>query len=184
MTCASFDRWLDDGRPEIEAASASAHARDCVRCARALDAMLELEAALEVTAPAPPGFTDRVMARVAAVAQERPATAARSPLAGAPLLDSPFAWWVRIAMEPAVVLAAVLAAAVVAFGPSLVRGAGEVGAWLAAAVARAPRLDGPAWPIVAIGLLPVIACASWVIYRWSESLVAKGAPSLRVPRAS
>ena len=97
MTCDRFEQWLDDGRPGA-AAPFEAHAGGCARCARALAAAIEVERWLEgaaPVAPAPHGFTDRVMARLAP-----------PPPALAPAL----AWWVRAAGQPACVLAAAVAA--------------------------------------------------------------------------
>lgn len=183
MNCATFDRWLDDGRPAADLGPAAAHARGCARCAGALDAALELEAALAVTAPAPAGFTDRVMARVAATAQEHPIAA---PIAAAPLLGSPFAWWVRVTMEPSVLLAALLLALLVGFGAPIFAGAGVAGSWLAGLGARfeLPRLGGSVWPVVTLALGPAFAWSGWMIYRWSEALASRGATIGRGSRSS
>ena len=183
MTCVAFDRWLDDGALETGASEARAHAHTCDRCARALDAMLEVEAALANTAPAPHGFTDRVMARVAVTPQENPAPAVGSGALAAPLLPPAFPWWVRIAMEPSVLLAAVLAALFVRFGAPIVSGASRVEAWLAQVPATFHAPFAAPWT-AALFLLPALAWASWQIYRWSEALASKGAASFRNTRTS
>lgn len=185
MTCEAFDRWLDDGAPETGAAEARAHARTCARCARALDAMLEVEAALASTPVAPHGFTDRVMARVAITPQKTAAPQVAAGALAAPLLPPAFPWWVRIAMEPAVLLAAVLAALFVRFGAPILAGASRMEAWLAhvqAPVTFHAPVDAP-WT-AALFLLPALAWASWQIYRWSEALASKGAASFRGTRPS
>lgn len=178
MTCESFDRWLDEGALESGAAEARAHARTCDRCARALDAMLEVEAALANTPVAPRGFTDRVMARVAVTPQEVSAPRAAAGPLGAPLFPPAFPWWVRIAMEPSVLLAAALAAVFVGFGGPIFTAALRAQAWLAHAEASAHvPIDAP-WT-AALFLLPAVAGASWLIYRWSASVASRGATSFR-----
>jgi hypothetical protein len=109
--CSEFDRWLDQGRPKERAAAAEAHASTCARCARTLAAELAIVAAFAlpvggtVEEPAAPvGFTDRVMARVAA------SNATRRSLSPTPANDLP--WWVSAAAEPVTVFAALLAALV------------------------------------------------------------------------
>lgn len=183
MTCESFDRWLDEGAGEDGAAGARGHARTCERCARALDAMLEVDAALANAPAAPHGFTDRVMARVALTPQEASAPRTAAGVLAAPLLPPAFPWWVRIAMEPAVLLAAVLAALFAWFGGPILAGASRFQEWLAhAGLSAHPSIDTP-WT-AALFLLPALAWASWQIYRWSASLTSKGAASFRGSRAS
>ena len=178
MTCESFDRWLDEGALESAAAEARAHARTCDRCARAIDAMLEVEAALANTPAAPQGFTDRVMARVAVTPQEAAAPRPASGIPAGPLVPSAFPWWVQIAMEPAVLLAAVLAAAFVRFGGPILTGALRAQVWLAHAGASThAAIDAP-WTAT-LFLLPAIGGASWLIYRWSASVASRGATSFR-----
>jgi hypothetical protein len=61
--------------------------------------MLELDALLaESAVPAPSGFTDTVMRRVAA--------SPRPSWSWLPALEDPLPWWVRAAMHPSTVLAA------------------------------------------------------------------------------
>ena len=182
MTCDAFDRWLDDGALEAGAAEARAHARTCDRCARALDALLEVEAALASTPSAPPGFTDRVMARVAVTPQAAAAPRAAAGSLAAPFLPPAFPWWVRIAMEPAVLLAAVLAALFVRFGAPILGGAAEVQAWLAHAEAST-RVPAAPWT-AALFLLPALAWASWQAYRWSAALTSRGAAAFRGSRTT
>lgn len=181
MTCEAFDRWLDDGMAEPGAAEARSHARTCDRCARALDATLEIEAAFASAPSAPRGFTDGVMARVAVTPQ---VAGAVTPAGAAPLLAPAFPWWVRIVMEPAVLLAAVVAAAVAGFGPPLLAGAQRVQAWLTHAPLPAHPPTGVPWTSVALFLLPALAWASWQIYHWSENLASRGAAAFRPPRTS
>lgn len=183
MTCDAFDRWLDDGAGEAGAAEARAHARTCVRCARALDAMLEVEAALANAPAAPRGFTDRVMARVAATPQETAVPRATAGALAVPFLAPAFPWWVRIAMEPAVLLAAVLAALFVRFGAPILAGVTRLEAWLAhAQVPAHVPVDAP-WT-AALFLLPALAWASWQIYRWTAALTSRGAAPIRGSRTT
>lgn len=175
MNCERFERWLDSGTPDSDAAAARMHARDCESCAAALEAWLELDVALDVVAAAPAGFTDRVMARVAESPQPL-AGAARLPVA-ASLPPSPFPWWVSAMMQPAAVLAAVAAALLAGFGEPMLRGVFAAQGWAAQALAgHAPAaLDPVAARVVALALLPSVAWMSWRIYRWSEGLAARGA---------
>ncbi len=189
--CLAFERLLDEGEPRRLPAWALEHARECVHCAHSLARARSLERALErhfasesAADAVPAGFTDRVMARVM-----------RGEARGVRWLALPdaLAWWVRSAMDPAVVLACALAALV------LWRGAGLVAAmraWVAAEPAtgsflaqlsHALGLDalGPAlasalaqgggapWVIpagLAIGLLPVFALAAFAAWRAGERL--------------
>jgi len=96
MTCADFERWLDDGRLPAEGDGFLLHARQCTACARSLAAAEALTGALREPAPsAPPGFTDAVMTRI-----ERPASVA--------VLAPVTPWWLRTLNEPAAVLALLL----------------------------------------------------------------------------
>jgi hypothetical protein len=100
MTCAEFDRWLDEGRRETELVAACAHADACARCAAALEAALAIEAAFsegsmaERALPptrAPEGFASRVMARLADL---EPARAPRT-------VEAPRErWWIRLLTDP------------------------------------------------------------------------------------
>lgn len=182
MTCESFDRWLDEGALDPGAAEARAHARTCTRCARALDAMLEIEAALANPPVAPAGFTDRVMARVA-VTPQAAAPRAVIGMPAAPLLPPAFPWWVRIAMEPAVLLAAVVAALFVRFSAPVLGGAARVQVWLShVEVSAHLPIDAP-WT-AALFLLPALAWASWQAYHWSASLTSRGAAAVRGSRTT
>ena len=104
--CDRFERWLDAGASAGGEAEARSHARECRRCDDAWRAMHALDALLAETAvPAPAGFTDAVMRRVAA-----------SPRVSWTWLqgfEDPLPWWVRAAMQPSAVMAAFAAALLV-----------------------------------------------------------------------
>jgi hypothetical protein len=176
MNCNDVERWLDDGMPEREAAPARSHAATCARCGAALAAMLELDALLDapLIANAPEGFTERVMSRVARV----DAMSARSAVP----LASPFAWWVRIAAEPAPALALLLAGLTLWKANALLSFASSLTTWTAAGVARAAATsslltlpDLLSRPAVLFGLAlavaPAAAWASWVLFAWTERMV-------------
>jgi hypothetical protein len=99
MTCAAFDRWLDDGMPEGIAAACHAHARVCARCAAALEGARAVEAALSEAAPAetpaparaPASFSSGVMARVRTAEVLRVRDADRA---------SEERWWIRLLSDP------------------------------------------------------------------------------------
>jgi hypothetical protein len=187
VNCHAVDRWLDDGSPEAGRVAALAHVRSCPRCAAALAAAEALETALAAAPPAaPPGFTDRVMAQVAAAAPVR----ARIPVMELlPLLQT-FPWWVRLALEPASLLAALLAAVLVWRGDALFAlatgGALQLAAWLAQAAPASAAAAAPAGapaPLAAmllqptvltclvLGAAPLVLMGSRLLYGWSATLV-------------
>jgi hypothetical protein len=177
MNCRLFGDWLDAGCPERDAADARRHARECDPCAAALGVALELEAAMIAAPAAPAGFTDRVMARVAETPQmSRSAFSAAAPVL--PVLAPALPWWVRAAMEPAVLLAAVLAAVLVGWGSELARGANTAVVWLAGAVtsgvsqsAWAPLVDDPRVLIaMVIALTPSLLWTSRRLYALGNKL--------------
>ena len=183
MNCHDVDRWLDAGSPEAERAAITLHVRICARCAVALAAAEALEMALAAMPPAAPdGFTDRVMARVAEGARVRVGIPVMEVL---PLLRT-FPWWVRLAFEPASLLAALLASVLVWQGDALfalaTAGAVQLGTWLASATAI-PAPAGSTGPLatlllqptiltcVVIGAAPLAWMMSQVLYGWSATLV-------------
>src|SRR5262249_31212062 len=147
----------------------------CARCAAELEAQREIEALLATPhVPAPAGFTDRVMERVAGIDARVRALPALAP--GLP-------WWVRAAADPAAVLAFALAALVAWKGTMLLALLETLGArWGAAAtggiqslVARVPvaPLAGLGAPVVLgleLALAPAVAWASWRLWKWFEEL--------------
>jgi hypothetical protein len=187
VNCHNVDRWLDDGGPEAVRVAVLTHARSCSRCAAALAIADALEVALAAAPPAaPPGFTDRVMARVAAGSPVR----ARIPVMELlPLLQT-FPWWVRLALEPASLLAALLASVLVVRGDALFAlaagGAVQLAEWLAQAAPPSVAASAPAGapdPLVAIllqptvltcvvlGAAPLVLMGSRLLYGWSATLV-------------
>jgi len=188
MNCTDLDRWLDDGSPAASHVEAMAHARVCARCLAGLGATDELEALLgSPPAPAPAGFAGRVMARVAATAQVR----SRIPVSELLPLFQTFPWWVRVALEPASLLAMLLASVLVWRGDALFAlatgGAVQLVAWLAQTLSATGSTAAPAGgasPVAAIWLQPTVLTsivlgaappalmASRLLYRWSATLVA------------
>ena len=193
MNCTDLDRWLDLGSPAEAHLEAMAHARICARCQAALRAADELETWLDAAPfPAPDALAERVMAQVATTAQ----VPARIPLSELLPIFQVQPWWVRMALEPATLLAILLAAVLVWRGEMLFAlasgGAVQLGAWIAqtfpvaAPGVPAPvvEVEAPIWlrPAVltcmVLGAAPLALMASRLLYRWSESLV--GPRRLRV----
>jgi hypothetical protein len=169
MNCMQFTVWLDGGRSASDRAPALAHASSCSHCARALAASDAVERMLAAPpAPAPAGFSDRVMRRVA--------TARRSHAVHA--FDHPVDWWVRVAAEPAAVLAMILAALLAWRGEVLLRVAPLVTNWAAAAAvslhAAAPQglEHASRTPLIALAFalaaLPIVLWISWRAFVWVE----------------
>ena len=186
MNCAELERWLDDGGAPERYVEAMAHARICAHCSATLGGVDELETLLATPAArAPEGFAARVMARVAETRQ----SPARIPVMELLPFFQTVPWWVRVAVEPASLLAMLLASALIWRGDALFglasSGAGTLTAWLAAALQAplpVPALgSGPAdglWvtPLmltcIAVGAAPLALMGSRVLYRWSATLVA------------
>lgn len=186
MTCSELERWLDDGGAPERYVEAMAHARICARCSAALGTVDELETLLATrTTPAPAGFAGRVMARVALTPQVR----ARIPVTELLPFFQTVPWWVRLALEPASLLAILLASLLVWRGDALFAlassGAVQLAAWLARALPAAGAAPGPAAPpdpvtgmllqpvvltCIALGAAPLALMGSRVLYRWTESL--------------
>lgn len=187
MNCHGLDRWLDDGSPEALHVEAMAHARICAHCMATLRAVDELETILAAPPlPAPGGFNGRVMARVGATAQVR---------SGIPVFEllpffQTFPWWVRVALEPASLLAALLASLLVLRGDALFAlatgGAAQLAAWLAPVGVPSATASGPvgaADPLastllqptvltcIVLGASPLVLMGSRLLYGWSATLV-------------
>lgn len=190
MNCHDVDRWLDEGSADAERTAMMLHVRICARCAAAAAAEEELEMALAAPpAAAPSGFTDRVMTRVAGVRQVRIPILEVLPLLRA------FPWWVRLALEPAALLAALLAAVMVWEGDTLFRlataGALQLAAWLAVATA-VPAPAGATGPLatlllqptiltsMVIGAVPLAWMTAQVLFGWSATLVGSRRLGMRL----
>jgi hypothetical protein len=167
---ADLDALGADGVP-------AAHAATCPRCARALAAARAIDAQLAGTpSTAPAGFTERVMARVRANAVPVPAQVA--PRVFSDVLPE----WVRLAAEPRIAGALVLAALIMAYAPRLlVLGRGGllvVAGWLAGGAANG--LAPVTRPLAALaatenlrlaltcGTLTMLMLLAVPLYRWSE----------------
>jgi hypothetical protein len=163
VNCARFDLWLDQGRAPIAEAAMLRHAGECARCARALQASLAMDEALEheparVPAPAT-DFTDRVMARLGP-----------RPLAAPPVPLPPL--WLRVAGDRAVIAAAAFAAGVLIGRDPLTR-------WLSAFTARASTDVHAAGEIVTAtlrshGTLGSIVTGPGLEWVWSSLAVTAG----------
>jgi hypothetical protein len=172
MDCSSFDRWLDEGRPAELGSKATAHAARCPACACALDASERIESALaQRFATAPDRFADRVLAQLP-VEDPRPADL------GAFDLEPALPWWVRIFREPATVLAFLLAAVLIAWGPKLWRQLSEAlaenggllsGQW-------APDLSAASGFMVQPAMLFILLATGWLLFR---AFLTLGSPSPR-----
>lgn len=66
MSCAQFQRWLDDGRPDSERSRMMEHSAQCRRCRQELAAAVEIERSLAAacTVAVSPGFNDVVLRRI------------------------------------------------------------------------------------------------------------------------
>lgn len=192
MTCRDLERWLDDGGAPEHYVEAMAHARICARCAATLGGVDELETLLARPAAAPRGFADQVMARVAIT----PQAPARIPVMELLPFFQTVPWWVRVALEPASLLAMLLASALVWRGDALFAlassGAGHVTAWLARAL-QAPLplpslepgtigavLVQPAMVTgIALAVVPLTLMLSRFLYQWSAEVAGRHPGRLR-----
>jgi len=185
MTCRDLERWLDDGGAPGRYVEAMAHARICAHCSAALGAVDELESLLgEPSAPAPTGFTSQVMARVALT----PQAPARIPITELLPFFQTVPWWVRVALEPASLLAMLLASALVWRGDALFAlassGAVQLAAWLAQAMPVTGPVPAPTiasdpvaafWlqptvlTCIALGAAPLALMGSRLLYHWSAT---------------
>jgi len=186
MNCRDLERWLDDGGAPERYVEAMAHARICAHCSAALGTVDEVETLLATrTAPAPAGFATRVMDRVALTAQ----MPARIPVTELLPFFQTVPWWVRLALEPASLLALLLASVLVWRGDMLFAlastGAVQLAAWLAQVLPASGPMPAPAihpgrvdafWlqPVVltciALGAAPLALMGSRLLYRWSAAL--------------
>jgi hypothetical protein len=176
MTCAAFDRWLDDGMPEGAAAACHAHARGCARCAAALEAARAIEAALSEAAPgempapvrAPASLSAGVMARVRAAESLRARELDRAPEEG---------WWIRLLSDPVSSVSltvALLAGALLIWNPAWVF---RLGGWLGARwftwIARAGEVpvDPLVWQALVATASPFVLWGLWQVGRNLERAI-------------
>jgi hypothetical protein len=171
MDCHGFEAWLDGGRSAN--AAADAHAAKCPACAERLRMTREVEGALaQRFAVAPAGFADRVMAAL-------PARAGDAPVRVPEDRESPWPWWIEIALEPQTAAALALAALYVAAAPALIGvglGAGRsllVG--LGAAADLLPPAASAPGPLWAVGAAAALAAGSIALFRGSTRLFARAA---------
>ncbi len=185
MTCAEYERWLDDGMPEGDVSSAArAHAAACAACAAAFAAAQEIDLLLAAPpAPAPERLTDSVMARVQAIEAVRAEQSRAAIVPGTFVFGSEQAWWVRAAAQPAAALALMLAALVLwqrdtleTYARALISNASGT---LAVAFTNGLGLETmPGLPEafakpevmlgLAIAISPVLAWASAALWSWAE----------------
>jgi hypothetical protein len=174
--CERFRSDLDALGPDVVA---TAHAATCPGCARALAAARAIDA--ELAAPrsaSSAGFTERVMARVRADAAPAPVVVAQ------PVLTDPMSPWVRLASEPRVAGALVIAALLIAYAERLLA-FGRTGLLAAAAWLAGGAVNGLApvtRPLAALATtdnlrlaltcatLTMLALLAVPLYRWSERL--------------
>ena len=179
VSCESFERWLDEGRPAATEAAPLAHAASCARCASLLE--LETLLAAPVAGVTRPGFTQAVLRRMHAPAR----AAAWSPRG---MFPAPV--WVQGLLDPLVALA-LTALALLGFARHAVWTAGSslaaqwrVLTWpdlrvpdpLAAVALRHAFAGLGASPgltaALLVGLAPALLLLSWQLYRVSERWVA------------
>ena len=173
MTCETFIRWLDDGRPEADRVAALAHGGSCASCAEQLAAAEAIDTLLVGAPAAPRGFADRIMARVAVTPQERPSVLAIDNFPLAPAIP----WWARVALEPVCVLAVVLGAVLLWRGSVLTAAVTVEMAKFAAWAVVAPGTLANGWlpptmlTAATFALAPLVFLGSQQLYRWSATLV-------------
>jgi hypothetical protein len=169
VDCRDFEAWLDAGCPEAGRVSADAHARTCPDCSAIGAADADLEVALGAAILAsPPDFTERVMARV--VKESR----AKASLPIDPELLLP--WWVQILREPQALLGLALGTIYATVGGHLVPTVRHgVAVLLATAPGWAARLGTvePSPVMIAAFTLPIVAGASWALYRLASAAAAR-----------
>ncbi len=185
MNCRTFEAWLDEGMPATGGGEAARHAGACANCAAALEAARAIEGLLAIgAARAPAGFSDRVMARVAAPARALGGAIPEAAFATPALSEAAFAtpalpWWVRAAAEPACALALALAGLLIWAGDALLASARAVATALGSAIAGA-LLEMSAGSTLlasetlrlglAIAALPGVLWFAYVGFRWAERL--------------
>ena len=133
MNCSEFDRWLDEGSPEGERATAMLHAGGCARCARALEAERAVTAALRAEAAtssieASAGFVARVMAGVESAAADAGARAGSMPAGAAAVPAARPSWWTVFASDPISVVSVTLGislAVLAELAPAVAHGRGH-----------------------------------------------------------
>lgn len=167
MDCRAFEDWLNDGRPRDAAASAHDHRADCPACAESFVAADALESALSQRfATTPAGFTDRVMARLPAPA-DNPIRLPEDP-------GSPFPWWIQIVFEPSAILGLALGLVYAVAAPTLF-GTGQetlptVLNWISERTAPLPQLawwnNSTAW----LAAVAVLGGVSIALFRGSSRL--------------
>lgn len=185
MTCAEFDRRLDDAGIAALDREALDHATQCARCAAALAAAREIEGALAAfSAAAPAGFTERVMKRVSGSTR-------RARVWSVPFeLD----WWVRAAADPAAALAVAVTGLLVWRGDAALKLASalvsEGFAGMVAWLGRWPSIPAPSArmmtqfsnPLVvtalALAVAPAMIWASWRLFTWAERACTPARPRL------
>jgi hypothetical protein len=188
VTCGAFERWLDEGADDDRAPAMRAHAAVCARCGEMLAGMDAIDRWLAEPPPAPTGFTDVVMNRIARLEHVRPAAWTRAPADALP-------WWAAILLQPAVVLAAVAAGLLIWRGDVLLRLALAGASWLSVAIPAAsghaldqlaalvgadraaPRaglgMEQLLVPSLGLGLMPVLAYASFAACGWVSRWVTR-----------
>jgi hypothetical protein len=180
--CRQFARWLDDGGADPAVTSqALAHAAECPECGEHLAgeqaalSQLRGEGAVATLPPVPGGFADRVMRQVALTPQVR---ASRLPAFVALPVDV-LPWWIRAVVQPAGVLALMLAGVAAAFTPQLLGISRRAPQWSADALAalssglapwveRANAIVGRdplTGSVVLLALLPLAVLAAFGLYR-------------------
>jgi len=202
--CLQFERWLDDGgalRPRAGESPAENHAQECPACGEKLAAERDAGQAFAAIGsgirmpPAPPGFAERVMARVALAPQET--ALGRGFVPALVAAGDAVPWWVRAAAQPSSVLALALAGVAVAFAPQLARVARGAPQWSAELLAVGASLlaQGTAPVAVAAGndpwvrlavtlaLLPLVGVASIGLYRLGIGMATPHPGAVRNLRA-
>ncbi len=191
--CTQFQRWLDDGAlgagdDSATSPSARAHADGCMACSSLLAADHSVErlfAASTTASPAPVSadFVASVMARVARTPQLRPVLSAAEPAMAGVSADT-LPWWVRAIARPEGAVACAIAGLALLFSPQMFGLARVAPQWSSATLTTLTLLVSPwlapilerlaARPLVGFGvalaLLPLVAVATWALYRLGVQL--------------
>lgn len=199
MNCVAFERWLDEGDVAEVPAEFAAHVAACDRCTRALTQARALEAALDThfsaePVAAPVSFAHGVLARIDVLEAQR---------APALFVSDALPWWVRVAAEPTVIGASLVAALLLWQGETLMAmtrtalqklaqgpavsapGSGPLADSLSVLLAAFKPVPGADWTVaiaITLGLAPLFGLAGLGLWRGVERWVGSPAVGPRLPQ--
>jgi hypothetical protein len=177
VSCHDLDRWIGDGMLAALPEALRAHARGCARCAAHLRAAEELDQALfRAAPPAPADFVREVMARLSEVRPVRP----RVPLTEVLPFLQPLPWWVRVAIDPAAILATLVLSLWLWQGKLLLAlvasGGSHLVAWLGQLTPVLDTASASIWlqpamlTAIALAAAPLALMSSRLLFDWTARL--------------